>query len=372
MTLPKSISGTLQNLLQYPVVQSILNRESSIQGAINEVQGYWGYDLFNRRPSAPYIEYGIFKATDLDLACFLYELSGRGAVITIPTYKAMRQAKVKEGEVLTSKRNRHGKLMGVQANKDFFVFSLSMIDENVVGADKVGEFRNFALTDFDGKFYSGWREIQFVPTLNENKFITENKLWTGNKIYFKHFIHPNRWTSFFGHHYVITKMLIDRLSKEASHYFQEAKRLKEAGITFPEGKGPKSVVTEAVSEKKSMKFTSFQTDVYIPDAEFSGEFPTLNNTQKNLVMAHEYRNQLLFKDIPKLRFMARATEYSHYIAQDRFPAWMQNVKWEDGFSVPGGRIKWERCKLFQTKPGEFSVSLLRRTYEKSSQVDIDY
>jgi hypothetical protein len=167
-------------------------------------------------------------------------------------------------------------------------------------------------------------------------------------------------------------MLINRLSQEASHYFQEAKRLKEAGITFPAGKGPKSVVTEAVGEKKSMKFPSFQADVYIPEAEFTGDYPELKKTQKNLVMAHEYRNKLLYGVIPKLRFMARATEYAHYNAQDSFPAWIKNAKWESGFSVPGGRIKWERCKLFQTKPGEFSVSLLRRTYDKSTQVDINY
>jgi len=372
MTLPKSISGTLQNLLEYPVVKTILDRSASIREDIEDVKGYWGYDLFNRRPNPPYIEYGIFKATDLDLACFLYELAGRGSVINIPTYKAIRQAKIKEGEVITSKQNRHGKLMGVQANKDFFTFSISVLDENVISADKVGEFRNFSLTDFDGNFYNGWREIQFVPTLNENKFITENNLWTGNKIYFENFIHPNRWTSFFGHHYVITKLMINRLSEEASHYYQEQKRLLNSGINFPKGEGPKSFLSEAVGEKKSMKFDSFQAEIYIPDAEFTGAFPVLRKTEKDLIMAYKHRNDLLYKQIPKLRFMTRATEYAHSIAPDRFPAWIKNSKWESGFKVPGGRINWERCKLFQTKPGEFSVSILRRTYEKSTQVDINY
>lgn len=372
MSKAKSVSETLKNLLNYPVVVDILNRNSNIYTSIAIVNDYWGYDLLKRRPSKPYIDYGIFNATDLDLACFLYELAGRGSVINIPIYKAMRQSRVKEGQEITSKYNRHGRLMGVQANKDFFIFSVSILDENVISADKVGEFRNFSLTDFDGQFYPGWKEIQFVPTLNENKFITENSLWTGNKIYFKNFIHPNRWTSFFGHHYVITKMLISRMEQEAKHYFGQMKKMLDAGITYPKDKGPGTFISEAVGEKKSMKFDSFQAEVFIPEAEYTGAYPDMNVTQKNLVMAYTHRKDLLFKAIPKLRFMARATEYAHYIAQDRFPAWMKNTKWEEGFKVPGGRINWDRVKLFQTRPGEFSVSLLRRTYQKSTQVAVDY
>ena len=372
MSKVKSISETLKSLLTYPVVVDILNRNSNINTSVATVNDYWGYDLLNRKPSQPYQEYGLFSATDLDLACFLYELAGRGSVINIPIYKSMRQSRVKEGEQLTSQYNRHGKLMGVQANKDFFVFSISVIDENVVAADKVGEFRNFSMTDFDGDFYPGWREIQFVPTLNENKFITENKLWTGNKIYFKNFIHPNRWTSFFGHHYVITKMLISRLEEEAKHYFGQMKKMLDAGITYPKDGGPGKFVSEAAGEKKSMKFDSFQAQVLIPEAEYTGTYPDMNVSQKNLVTAYNHRKSLLFKAIPKLRFMARATEYAHYKAQDNFPAWMKNTKWESGFVIPGGKTKWDRVKLFQTKPGEYSVSLLRRTYQKSTQVAIDY
>jgi hypothetical protein len=372
MTQPKSISDTLKNLLSYPVVERILNRSSNIYDSIATVKEYWGYDLLKRKPSPAYDDYDVFTGTDLDLACFLYELSGRGAVINIPIYKALRQARVKEGEKITSKYNRHGQLMGVTANKDFFTFSISILDQNVVGADKVGEYRNFAMTDFNGDFYPGWSEIQFVPTLNENKFITESKLWSGNKIFFKNFIHPNRWTSFFGYHYVITKLLISRLEEESKHYYGQMKKILNAGFKYPGDSGPGMFPSKPEGDKKSMKFKSFQAQVFIPEAEYTGLYPELNKTQKNLVMAYEHRKELTYKIIPKLRFMVRATEYAHFIAQDRFPAWMKNTKWEEGFVIPGGRTKWDRVKLFQTKPGEFSVSLLRRTYDKSTQVDADY
>jgi len=167
-------------------------------------------------------------------------------------------------------------------------------------------------------------------------------------------------------------MLSDRLTEEAANYYQQQKIMLAEGIQFPGAEGPTSVKTEAVGEKKSMKFTSFQSEIYIPEAEYKNDYPVLDKNPESLIMAYRHRNNLVYNVIPKLRFMARATEYAHFNRQDSFPAWMKNVKWESNFTIPGKRIKWERCKLFQTKPGEFSVSLLRRSYEKSTQVDIDY
>lgn len=375
MTQPKKISETIRNLLTNQTVKIILDRSSDLweSGVINTVQNYWGYDLLSRRPSPAYDDYGLFKGTNLDLACFLYSLSGRGAVINIPVYKPLRQSKIKEGEKVISKYDRNGKLIGVKANKDFFIFSISMIDQNVIGEDKVGEFRNFSITDFDGNFYPGWSSIQFVPTLNENKFITENKLWSGNKIVFKNFIHPNRWVSFFGQHYIITKMLINRLEEEASYYSQQCKSMIKDGITYPKGEGPKEYISEASSGKKSLAFESFQADIYIPDASYINEYklPEKPN-QATLVDFYNRRKNIVYTIIPTLRFMTRATEFAHYKAPELFPAWIQNTNWENDFTLPGKRIKWERLKLFQTKPGEFSVSILRRTLMKKTMVHEDY
>jgi len=367
MTAPKYVATSLKTILDSPMVQDILNRSSNIQEkAVPEAVSWWGYDLFNRKPSPAYDEYGIFKGTDLDLACFMYELAGRGAVINIPYYKAHSQTKIREDQQLKSKANRHGELINVGANKDFFNFNINIIDQNVIGEDKVGDFRTFSLTDKDGTWYDGWHTIQFEPTLKENRFITENALWSGNRIVFRHFIHPNRWTSFFGHHYVVTKMLIDRLVDEASHLNKEVKRIQETGVSFPEGDGPKSYNYE-YGDTVSKTFVGFNAMVYIPEQKYSGEYPKYPDTQEGLLAAYQKR-KALNNVISRLRFMTRASEYAHYTNSERMPAWIKNVQWEDGFKMPRKRIEWQRLKLFQDKVGEHSISILKRTFTKKARV----
>ena len=54
------------------------------------------------------------------------------------------------------------------------------------------------------------------------------------------------------------------------------------------------------------------------------------------------------------------------------PHWLENVKWENDYVVPGKRIKWERLVLFQPGVGKRSVSIRKRNYEKSEIVSKDY
>lgn len=366
---PKHVAETLKSLLSHPVTEAALDRTKDIQPAIEETLSWWGYDLFSRKPSPAYDEYGVFKGTDLDLACFLYSLVGRNAVINLPVYKSRTKAKVREDQELSSKYNRNGQLVSVSANKNFFSFNISIIDQNVVGEDKVGDFRTFSLTDYSGQWYDGWKEIQFVPTLHENKFITENKLWSGHKILFKHFVHPNRWTSFFGHYYAITKILMERLEEEAKYYNSEVKAMLDEGIKFPPGDGPKEY-GYSYGEGVQKKFTAFETMIYIPESRILGEYPLILHNQENLIKYYRKRKEIN-SAISRLRFMTRATEYAHYTQPTYIPGWLQNVKWESSFSIPGKRIKWDRLKLFQPVVGEHSVSILKRTFEKSTTVSAE-
>ena len=265
MTQPKKIASSLKTILEGPLVLGILDRSSDIDTIAPLTKGFWDYDLFNRRPSPAYDEYGVFQGTDLDLACFLYALSGRGAVINIPYYKAATQKRMREDQQLSSKRNRNGTLLGVKGNEKFFKFNITIMDQNVIGADKVGDFRTFSLTDYDGKWYDGWNKIEFVPTINENKFVTENKLWKGHTIIFKNFIHPNRWTSFFGLYYVISKLMIERLTEEVKYLNAEVKAMVNEGIRFPSEGGPASHDYGTPGETKSVSFEVFEAKIHIPE-----------------------------------------------------------------------------------------------------------
>lgn len=369
MTSPKHVSSSLKNLLDNPIVKTILDRSIMIMPAADEVKSWWGYDLMNRRPSPAYSSDGVFTGTDLDLACFLYELAGRGAVINIPVYKAATVSRQRVDQELSSSYNRHGQLIGVVSNQNFFKFNISVIDQNVVGEDKVGDYRTFSITNENGDWYEGWREIQFSPTLKENRFLTENKLWTDNKVIFKNFIHPNRWTSFFGQYYVITKMMINRLVEESAFLNTEVKRLQALNIQFPEGAGPTSYMYLPPTGDRgvSKKFVAFEAKIFIPKSKFIGKYPAVVETQEGLVSAYEGRKEIN-RILNGLRFMTRATEYAHYINPDRIPAWLKNVEWEEGFVEPGKRTKWDRMKLFQDAVGEHSISILKRVYTKSAIV----
>lgn len=369
MTKKKYVADSLTTILASPMVWDILNRTANLAEAIDEAVSWWDYDLMGRKPSPAYNEYGIFTGTDLDLACFMYALAGRGAVINIPEYKTHTQSRMREDQMLKSVDNRHGELLSVGANKAFFSFNISIMDQNVVSEDKVGDFRTFSLTGRDGDWYPGWKTIQFEPTLKENRFITENEMWSGQKIVFKNFIHPNRWTSFFGRHYVISKMLIERLVDESTFLNAEVKRLKAAGITFPKGEGPASY-TYAYGKTKSVQTPAFETKIYIPGDMIVGEYAPVATDRSGLLRAYHLRKEYQ-KVIGQLRFMTRASEYAHFKAPDNMPSWVKNVNWEAGFVEPGKKTAWDRLKLFQPGVGEQSISILKRSFMKADRVAAD-
>lgn len=373
MTKPKHVASSLKDILENPLVISILDKSNKITEIIQTVQNFWEFDLFSRRPGPAYID-GVFQGTNLDLAAFLYALIGRNAVINISSYKSFRQTKFKTGQHLVSKENRHGVILGVTANKYTFVFSVKIKDVNVMKSEEVGDYRNFSLTNFEGKWYDGWKKIEFLPTIEENKFITENRIWSefGNVITFKNFIHPNRWTSFFGQYYFITKLLIDRLAEEAKHLFKETERMLEKGISFPPSDREKvqSFVDKDIDKGKSIKVEAFEVEIDVPEND--SQFLTYKDTQENLVGLFRLANSYRYSIIPKLRFMTRATEFAHYTFPNRFPTWIENTKWERDYVLKGKRKKWQRLVLFQPGVGQQAVSIRKREYEKSEIVTETY
>ena len=123
-----------------------MDRSKYISGVLNEVQQWWGYDLFSRRPGPAYIDEK-FVGTDLDLSCFLFELSERNAVINIPEYQLVRPTSIKKGFKVVSPQNRHGQIIGLTSNKDVLLFTLRIKDMNTIKSDSVGAYKNFAITN---------------------------------------------------------------------------------------------------------------------------------------------------------------------------------------------------------------------------------
>lgn len=372
MTQPKKVSKTYKTILDNAFLKDIMDKNSNIINTIDEVSSWWTYDLFSRKPGPAYEEDGTFLGTDLDLACFLYELADRGAIINLPEYKSLRKTRIKEGQMIVSKENRHGCLLGLNANKNTFLFSIKIKDMNVITSSSVGDYRNFSLTDFTGNWYEGWKRIEFIPSAKENNFITESKILEENHITFKNFSHPNRWTSFFGQYYFITKCLIDRLTEEAAYYNSEIKKMLEEGIKYPTTYKQEEWPKQESEKGKSIKVKAFNVEIDIPENDTT--FPTYQHNQVNLVKLTKLRKQYVYKTIPKLRFATRATELSYYNKKSNeiFPAWLDNVKWEKDYVVPGKRTKWDRLVLFQPAVGQLGVAIRKREYDKSEIVNERY
>lgn len=378
MTQKKVVAKTLGNILENPTMQFIMDRSLPMDDVVNIVKNYWSLNMYTRKPGPALVD-GVFEGTDLDLACFLSGLADRGAVLNLPRYKAMRPQTIKEGERLSSKENRHGKILGLVSNKDVFSFSLRIMDMNVMTSESVGEPRTFSVTTPDGNWYEGWDRIEWDPSASENKFLTENDIWTGNQVIFKHFVHPNRWISMYGQYYFITKALIERLTEQAADHFVQMKKMQTEGVEYPktgEVGAQKDWGTSTKADGKSVKFESLEVEIDYPSV---GEYPQLESNQENLIKLTEERRLWNNTIIPNLRFQTRITEYAFYKhgikkeGGEKMPAWLSGgTTWERDFKFPKKQIKWDRLKLVQPGVGQYSVSIRKRTKMKAEMMALDY
>lgn len=370
----------MKELAPKEVINRILDPKDFLNDVIAALKDHWSYDLYTRRPGPALVEDGVLSSTDLDLACFFAALVERSAVINIPTYKSLRAATKREGEYIVSKDNRHGHVLGLTANKDVFTFSIRINDMNVMssdgsGKDTVGAPRNFTLVDTDGQWYDGWKKIVFLPSRKENAFLEDKRLWTGNEVVFKNFIHPNRWISFYGRWYLLTKILIDRLRAETTFCNSECKRLEAAGIRYPEtGPGAQQVWPATESEPgEPVKVKAFEAEidgVTVPTA-----FPGYEVSQAGLVAAKARAKQLRYYDVPMLSFATRATELAFAnaagwrsgVLKEPLPAWYSDGKWERDHKIK--RTLWNRLPLDRSVSFLSDGACLRyRIYEKTERV----
>lgn len=358
----KHIPKTIIDMTASESMTRLIDRSAPLdESLVKELISHWRYDLYSRRPGPAVLENGVLKPTNLDLACFLSALADRGAVINLPTYVAQRPKTEREGERAISAKNRHGKVMGLVSNESVFSFGLRIEDHNVVttdseGRETVGAPRTFMLVGFDGEWSSGWRAIEFVPSAKENDFLESRDLWTGNTVFFENFVHPLRWTAFYGQYYFLTKVVIERLATECSWMRARIKSSKKSSAS----PGTPHVTTEA---GVSREFPAFEVEI---DAPWSGEFAD-HGIEVDGLSRRLHRWQWEF--LPALRLAARATEYAfREHGQGGFPAWISGAKWERGYRQKGKRTDWNRFMLNQTFPGEMGFALRYRSWMKKEKV----
>jgi hypothetical protein len=324
-------------------VEEILDHSIDIVTFAEQMVSHWSYDLYSRKPGAAYAADGVFKGTDLDLACFLSALVDRGAVINLPKYKSRRARTVREGEHIVSKDNRHGKIKGLVSNKSVFSFGLRIEDMNVMTTDSVGADRSFMVVDIDGTWYEGWKVIEFLATAKENDWLSDKKLWDGQSVSFDNFVHPMRKNSFYGRYYWLTKMLVERLGLEAKHLSKEVDRLKELGYQLPSGKVKEWPKTKR-GESESITVVAFEAEVEHPP--FMSEFRLVEESDDGLLTAFRRIKAIRYGIIPKLSFAARATEYAFHLhgREMTVPKKIEG-SWDGGYREKGKKKVWNRLPL---------------------------
>lgn len=350
MSKKKIMPQTLLNIHKNPLMKKIMDRTENLDETIEKVRKFWSFDMYSRTPS---LIDSLNNITNLDVACFIYSLCERSAIITIPEYESLRPQTLNETK---STGTRTGKIIGLSSNKDLFSFSIKIFDESV------NDFRNFCITDPCGNLHLKF--LKWVPVDEENIYLVDNKVSFENQINFRQFIHPNRWASFYGQHYFITKALIDRMTDQCKNWFSQIKRMKKNGIEYPQKDAPKiwpKVIKEA---GVSVKFESLEVEVDFP---MINEYKKYDDEEVNMVKLTDMRKYYLYTLLPILRFATRCTELAFYkYSKNKLPSWIGGgTKWEKGFKLPKKKIIWDRLKIVQPKVGNYSLSIRKRIKMKS-------
>lgn len=349
---PVKIAESVKDVvtLKNPYAAAIMDRNQAMDEEFVKTivaQSIFSYE--GRSPTPALDENGDFQGTDLDLLSFLVPIVERGAVIEIPRYRNRRKVVVRENERKVGS-NQFGKTTGLISNKEVLSFSVRIWDNTIVVRDpetekeSAGAHRNYMIVDCDGHWYYGWDKIVWNPTAEENKFLTEKKLWTGNAVYFTNYVHPNRWQSFFGAPYLLLKMLIARIDDEAGFYRESMKHLEAVGRELPVGE--KTQYTPPAYEGETEPITVQTIEAMLDLSNFHGIYEHVPMTQGGLVQAYRRQKFLTYTLKPLAQFVARADEAAYFrFGGGRISHWMQGRKWDPDWKMPKGRISWNLMVL---------------------------
>ena len=340
--------------LRNEYVKVIMDRSQPIDNDfVNAIVSQSVMSWEGRKPRPALDQDGNFRCTDLDLLSFLYPVAARGAVIEIPRYRNRRQVVLRPDERKIGS-NQFGPLTGLVSNKDVFSFSVQILDKTIVrknwrtGKEEVGAPRNYMVVDCDGHWYTGWDKIVWDPSAAENRFLTEKGLWTGNTVYFKNYVHPNRWQSVFGAAHLLKKWLIARLDDEAGFYRAEMKRLEAKGIKLPSlPPREKPVYLPPTLEGETVPISVRTLEMVLDIPEFSGNYRSVPSTPKGLLATYRRQKLLTYVLKPFVQFGVRANEVAYFLhginARDnsgKIAFWMEGRSWQPGWKASRGRTEW--------------------------------
>lgn len=363
----KQVAKSIKHILDDETIQLVTDRSYPIDELIPEVKGYNTPDLYKRAPSPADKDTGI---TSLDMSTFLSALAERKAIIKLPEYKSGSASVTRrKDEHVLDAENRKGQIIGLVSNADFFNFSISIKDHNVMRSNDQGEQlgvpRTFTVFRF-GEWYQGWRVIEFIPNAKENDFIKNFQLDDGRgKITFELFVNPEKRFNIFSKNYFLLKTLILRVEEESTYYKTLAGKLPK-----PKGKGTGKSAPTLYDKHDYVATGKKLVSVKMPAMNVEVDLPDLINTypkEKDFDKVKERHRHLQFDILPVLRYHARCLEFAYWkFGQGQLPPWIKNAKIQEEKQA---RTMWQRVIYGQSAVGERGHGIRYRIFEKSVQIE---
>lgn len=350
-------------------MQILTERNQNVDEAVQELLQHWQYNLFARKPGAALSEDGTVE-TDLDLACLVSAVRQRDGIISFPQYQNRRQTTVAADEVRLGDGPRMGRLVGLTSNQETFGFGGRVFDTSVVkidqetGAQQQGAYRTFLFTDLGGDLYDGWSQIDWLPTLGENKFLSDLYSADGN-LYLSGWVHPNRWTAVYGKYYWQTKVLVQRLADEQTFTNASLKAMRADAALAPQLPEPEQYAARrSVGAATKIKQETLQAHV---DAELTGEYPAYPLTVDGF-QAAAARKKALTASLEHLRFHARTTELAFYqhARERQAPQWARATV-TAGFKVK--KTEFTRVEFANRAPLLWRVASFTQTVSAESETE---
>jgi hypothetical protein len=148
--------------------------------------------------------------------------------------------------------------------------------------------------------------------------------------------------------------------------------MNKEGLILEKVAYPEVIATE---ETKPIIVDAFEVAIDFIDS--INEFPKYEHTLENLQMLTEKRKLYVYTIIPSLRFMTRATEcaFNKHVQEfglNSFPAWLKDVKWEEGYIPKGKRTIWNRIVYYQPGVCKQGVAIRFRKWKKTERVNESY
>jgi hypothetical protein len=346
-------------------VNNVLDRSNNIDDVAKDLVSFWQMDIAQRKPSPALIDptTGKVQPTDLDLLCLMSTLAARKAKVFIPDgYKSQSPTVTRgAGSQVVVSPTRMGPITSVGSNADFFAFSFTVNDLSVLdtATDAFGAYRTFHITGKDGRRHSMWSNgLNFVPDARENEFIKDFGLvGPDGALTVTNIVSPSRRLAFYRDEYWLTKLVIQRMSEEASAlraFVRSAAPKTSSGGTKYSGATTKEVTKEVQCPIMTVEM----------DAPFSGSF----ETPTDVAVARE-DIKFFESALQDLRFAARATEYAFYKTlgeRGPMPAWAASARFDDALV---GRTNWRAMKGSTLAPKTMSdVTLRYRIRSKMEKV----